>query len=194
MTSPARFSMRLCRTRDVQVVPAVWIRSPHLHLPVPTKCARPSQMRSRGKAGTTIRMAKLVTFAPGRPRQSANTPSSSNGLTKPTNACKERHPSQNWISSPPLSPHRRHSGTRPSQSARRAGHPLPWCASTRSMVGPPDLYSEVPCLTYRETKTGYCPAPVFSAGFSAGFFGAAATELPPFGFQKSSALIHSAGT
>jgi hypothetical protein len=64
----------------------------------------------------------------------------------------------------------------------------------RENKGHPDLDSEVPCLTLRESKTGHCPAPVFSAGFSAGFFGAAATALPPFGFQKSSALIHSAGT
>jgi hypothetical protein len=59
----------------------------------------------------------------------------------------------------------------------------------------PEFYPGVPSLFLAVArKTAYCPAPVFSAGFSAGFFGAAASELPALGFQKSSALIHSAGT
>jgi len=57
-----------------------------------------------------------------------------------------------------------------------------------------EVYPGVPSVSCFGAKAGYCPAPVFSAGFSADFFGAAATALPPFGFQKSSALIHSAGT
>jgi hypothetical protein len=58
----------------------------------------------------------------------------------------------------------------------------------------PGVYPKVPCVMHREAKTDYCPAPVFSPGFSAGFLGVAATEVPALGFQNSSALIHSGGT
>jgi len=65
---------------------------------------------------------------------------------------------------------------------------------TKRKKGRPEFIPGVPRVCCVGAKTGYCPAPVFSAGFSAGFFGAAASELPPLSFQKSSALIHSAGT
>src|ERR1700739_122904 len=78
----------------------------------------------------------------------------------------------------------------------RLGRALP-CASINfaevlvtKKKGHPGLYPGVPCVSCHGAKSRYCPAP---AGFSAGFFGAAATELPALGFQKSSALTHSAG-